>query len=114
MQKLWRDDFPKTTNPLRFLWYASRPHLRPMAIAITAVAVAATMNASISYVFKLIANAAAKLPAEGAYNDLMFAAIAYILITTLSHLIWRMSGFAGALWANGTRATARHALTSYV
>lgn len=111
---LWREDFPETTNPLRFLIYASRAHWKPIALAVLAVTVASTLSASISYAFKLIANAAAAISQGGSYDDLLFAAAFYIGIALAAELSWRVSGFAGAVWANNARATARHALTAYL
>lgn len=114
MASHWRNDFPTTTNPLRFLWFTSRPHWKPMALAICAVAIAAVLSASISYVFKLIADAAVGLPSEESYRALLYACAAYIFVTLTTHLVWRLSGFAGGVWANNARATGRHALAAYV
>ena len=112
--RIWRSDFPRSTSPLRFFLYASRPHWRAAAVGITAVVIAASMYSSIPYAFKLIANAAARLPQPGAYHDLLAASILYLALLTSAQLIWRISGFAGSYWATGARATAGHSLTAYV
>jgi ATP-binding cassette subfamily B protein len=114
MKSLWLDTHPKTTNPMKFLWYVSRPHHTPMVIAIIAVTLASIVTSVIPYIFKLIANAAASIPSPSAYHDLLFAATGYIILRLVAEAIWRVSGFAGALWATGARATGRQALTSYV
>src|SRR3989344_1202827 len=114
MASIWRDDFPKSTNPLKFLWFASRPHWWSIVAAATAVTIAASLSASISYVFKLIANAAAALSDGGSYDALLWASATYILVTLAAEMTWRLSGFAAAVWANNARATARHVLTAYV
>ncbi|PIR82489.1 ABC transporter permease [Candidatus Kaiserbacteria bacterium CG10_big_fil_rev_8_21_14_0_10_59_10] len=111
---IWVDNIPLTKNPARFMWAISRPHWRPALVAMLAVIVSATLYAVIPYVFKLIADSAAALAQGGAYRDLILAAFAYIGVALLAGLIWRVSGFAGALWATGARASARYALTAYV
>lgn len=111
---MWRKDFPEGTNPFRFFIFASRPHWVSASLAMVAVIVASTMFTLIAYAFKLVANAAARLPQPGAYQDLVTAVLLYILCLTGGQLIWRLSGFAGARWVVRSRATARHALTAYV
>lgn len=111
---VWRDDFPTTKNPLKFLWFSSRPHLKFALFAFCGVTAAATLYALIPYVFKLITNAALKLPHQSAYFELLLAAGAYIVVSVSAQLFWRFSGFQGSQWATGARATARHALTNYV
>jgi ATP-binding cassette subfamily B protein len=110
----WLDEYPKTTNPLKFLWFVSKPHRAPMAIALGAVTLASILSAAISYAFKYIASAAALLPAPSAYHELLIASGAYILVRAIGELLFRMSGFAGARWATGVRATSRQVLSEYV
>src|SRR4051812_10429835 len=93
---LWREDSPATTNPLKFLWFASRAHWRPIAIAVVMVTIASVLSVSVSYIFKLIANAAAALGSGGSYDALLEAAALYIVIALGAELAWRASGFAGA------------------
>jgi ATP-binding cassette subfamily B protein len=111
---IWREDFPTTTNPLKFLWFASRPHWHSIVVAVITVTLASTLSASISYVFKLIANAAAALSHGGSYTNLLDACVIYIVVALAAELLWRASGFAGAIWANNARATGRYALSAYV
>ena len=113
-EKIWRNDFPTSTNPLRFFLYASKPHWKFAVPAIIAVVIATSMYSSIPYAFKLIANAAAKLPDPNAYHELLVASIIYLGLLSLAQLIWRVSGFTGSYWAMGSRATAYNALATYV
>ncbi|QQG37778.1 MAG: ABC transporter ATP-binding protein [Candidatus Kaiserbacteria bacterium] len=110
----WRNDYPEGTNPFKFFLFASRPHIRFAIPATLAVLVAGALYSSTPYIFKLIANAAAGLPYGGPYEPLIYACVAYILALAAAKGIWRVSGFLGSYWATGARATARHALTSYV
>src|SRR3989338_5503746 len=86
MKSMWRDDLPITKNPLRFFLFASNPHWRAAIAAILLATAGNAFSASVSYVFKLIGDAAASLASGGSY-DAPFL---------------------------GTSATARYALTSYV
>ena len=111
---MWRNDYPTSTNPLSFFLYASKPHWKFAIPAILAVVVAQSMYSSIPYAYKLIANAAAKLPQVGSYEELLTAAIVYLGLLSIAQIIWRLSGFFGSYWAINSRATAAHALSTYV
>lgn len=110
----WQKEHPETRNPMRFFLYASKPHKRVAVIAISAVVVAGIFSASVSYVFKLVVDAAVALPESGSYEDLLFASMTVIFVLAGGKAFWRISGLSGARWATGARATARHALTRYV
>jgi len=114
MASLWRDDFPKNKNPLGFFLFTSKPHWRAASVAIILALSADVLSASVSYVFKFIANAAAALPYGNSYNDLIWACAIYILILGLAKILWRIAGFFASSWAMGAMATARHSLTAYV
>ena len=111
---MWRDDLPITKNPLRFFLFASKPHWRAAIAAILLATAGNAFSASVSYVFKLIGDAAASLAAGGSYDALFWATGATIFVLACAKFFWRVAGFAGARWATGTSATARYALTSYV
>jgi len=111
---IWRDDLPISKNPFRFFLFASRPHWRAAVVTIALAAVADALSASVSYVFKLITNAAAVFVAGGSYAPLLWWCGTAIFILACAKLLWRISGFSGARWATGASATARYALTSYV
>lgn len=113
-QSMWRDDFPTSTNPLAFFLYVSKPHVVAAALAVTAVTVAGIASSVVPYVFKLIVDSVTHLDAPGGYQALVWACTAYIVISALKELIWRASGYAGAHWATGVRATARQTLSAYL
>jgi len=112
--KMWRSDFPTSTNPLKFFLYASQPHWKAAVPAVIFVIIAASMYSSIPYAFKLIANAAAQLPQAGSYDELFWASMIYLALLSIAQFIWRLSGFFGSYWAIGARATAGHVLSRYV
>lgn len=115
MRELWRDDFPTSTNPLKFFAFVSRPHWLAVVCGVSAVIIGGTLySAGIPYSFKFITDAVTVLGTGGSYQAILWAAGMYIVITTTAHIIWRASGYAGSFWATGARATARHALTAYV
>src|SRR3989338_1989582 len=114
MKSMWRDDLPMTKNPLRFFLFASKPHWRAAIAAILLATAGNAFSASVSYVFKLIGDAAASLASGGSYDALFWATGATIFVLACAKFFWRVAGFAGARWATGTSATARYALTSYV
>ncbi len=110
---MWREDLPRTDNPFRFYMFASRPHWLPAIFAVLFVIGAATLNALIPYFYKVIADSALS-GTEGDYRALYQAVGLYVAISLGSVILWRGSGFVGAAWATGTRATARYALTHYI
>ena len=112
--KMWRNDFPESRNPLRFFVFASRPHLMPALLAMVAVVAGATLLTSVSYVFRWIANSVTALSSGGSFTDLYLAVGLYVLILFVGNVCYRVSGFAGAKWATGARATARYSLSAYV
>ncbi len=114
METIWREEFPKDTNPARFFLFSSRPHLGPALVGIVSVLIASAFASSIPYIFKLIAEAASALAEGGSYDELLFAAGFYIVALFFAKACWRISGFAGMRWATGARATARQVLTAYV
>lgn len=111
---MWRSDIPESTNPLRFFLYASRPHWRPALVAMSAVVVGSLLLTLVSYVFKWIAGSVAALASGGSYAPLFLSSAAYVAVLFLGHGFFRISGFAGARWATGARATARYSLSAYV
>ncbi len=115
MRTIWRDDIPRTHNPLRFFIYVSRPHWRAALVATVCVVIASVLRAFIPYLYKLIIDSATHLvPGAGSYGTVWYAVALYIGITLAGNLIWRASGFAGMRWATGVRATARATLSSHV
>ena len=111
---MWRSDVPQSKNPLRFFLYVSRPHWRAASIAIFISMLGAALASSVSYLFKLITNAAAAVATGGSYDAIILWSVTYIAVLGVGKLMWRIAGFSAARWATGAAATARFALTSYV
>ena len=114
MKSPWREDFFTGTSSVRFFLFVSKPHWKAASLALGFAFIADVLSTSVSYVFKFIANAAAALPAPGAYTELLWACGIYILLLAFAKGFWRVAGFAGSDWAMGAMATARHTLTSYI
>src|SRR3989338_9792936 len=102
MKSMWRDDLPMTKNPLRFFLFASKPHWRAAIAAILLATAGNAFSASVSYVFKLIGDAAASLAAGGSYDALFLATGAALFFLARAQFFWRVAGFAGARWGTGT------------
>ena len=114
MNTLWRDDLPRTLNPIRLFLFSSKPYLWSAVTALAAVLCAGILSSSVPVIFKLITNASAALLQGGSFDALWFPVGIYVFVTFFDELLWRVSGFSGSYWATGARLTARHALTSYV
>jgi ATP-binding cassette, subfamily B, bacterial len=114
MQSIWREDMPLKMNPFGFFLFVSRPYRLAMVGALSTVVIAATLSTSSSYVFKMIVNSANALRTGNSPQELWASAFLYVLVSFASFVVWRASGFIGAQWTTGVRATARYALSSYV
>jgi ATP-binding cassette, subfamily B, bacterial len=114
MQTQWREDVPVSKSPARFFIFATKPYLLAAATATFFACTGNAFAASVSYVFKLIANAAAALTQGGAYEPFLAACMLYIGILAAAKICYRLGGLAAARWAIGAQSTARYALTSYV
>jgi len=113
-KKMWRSDLPASKSPLRFFLFSSRPHWKAAVPAMLLAASAAAVSASVSYVFKLIANAAIAIRSGGSFDALFLWCGVSIAILAAAKIFWRAGGFAAARWATGASATGRYALLSYV
>lgn len=113
MRTIWRDNLPHTTNPLRFFLFASKPHWRVALLATFFVVLASVLRAAIPYIYKVIVDTATTVT-SGSYTALWQAVVLFIVISLVSNLMWRCSGFSGMHWATGVRATGRAALTAYL
>lgn len=113
MRNLWRDDIPRTTDPIRFFLFVSKPHVRVAVAATLFVITASVLRAFIPFIYKLIVDAATTV-GTGSYNPLWFAVLLFIGVSLAANLLFRGSGFAGSHWLTGIRATGRAALTSYL
>lgn len=114
MRSPWLDEYPKNTNPLSFFWLVSKPHRKTMLLTVACVLVGDSLGTFIPYTFKMIVDAAQGLQSGGEYAALVWAGVAYVVISFFRDVMWRLSGFAGSYWATGVRATARQVLAEYV
>lgn len=114
MQHMWRDDFPTSTNPLKFFWFVSKPHRKAMVLAVLAVIAGDSLGTFVPYTFKLIVDASTNLHDAASYQALVWAGVIYIGVSFVRDILWRVSGFTGARWAVGVRATTRQVLNSYI
>ncbi len=113
MRTIWRDNLPHTTDPLRFFLFASKPHWRVALLATFFVVLASILRAAIPYIYKVIVDTATTVT-SGSYTALWHAVVLFIVISLVSNLVWRCSGFSGMRWATGVRATGRSALMAYL
>ena len=113
MRNLWRDDIPRTTDPIRFFFFISKPHARVAVAATLFVIAASILRAVIPFIYKLIVDAATTV-GTGSYDPLWYAVLLFIAVSLTANLLFRGSGFAGSHWLTGIRATGRAALTSYL
>jgi ATP-binding cassette, subfamily B, bacterial len=111
---MFREDIPMSKNPLRFFIFASRPHWKSAIGAILAVTIAGILLTCISYAFKHITDGVAALSTGGSYDAILWGAGLYVLLLFTGNSILRISGFLGARWATGARATGRYALMAYI
>lgn len=90
MRSIWREDVPRTSNPVSFFLFASKPHTRAALISILAVVGASLGQAAIPYVYKLTTDGIIALT-SGVAEPLIWAIIFYFAISLSSHLFWRVS-----------------------
>ena len=110
---MWLDELHKKT-PLRFVLTVSKPFWPFALVASLAVICAATADTLAPYAFKKIID---ELAGQGANEiaTLWWWAGAYIVLSAvISPLFYRVSGLSGMRWSVGFRATATHALSSYI
>lgn len=114
MQKIWREDVPLSTNPLRFVLFASGPHRLAAITATACVVIGSGLNAFIPYLFKNIIDAATKLgTSPESVQTLWMSAIVFVILSFVVELAFRASGFVGMFWVLGVRATIRYSLSAY-
>lgn len=113
MRSHWREDFPKSTNPLTFLIFASKPHMIWVVLSTIFMVSASGLNAFVPFVLKQIVDASQQLIVSGSTDALYWSAIAYIGVSLAVILLGRASAMAIMYWATGARATARQVLSAY-
>ncbi len=114
MRHIWIEDIPIGTSPWKFLLFITRPYWAAALGACALVIIGGVLNVAIAYIFKLITNSAYALTSGSGTSALWHATIAYVIVSLLSVIFWRLSGFIGMYWSVGTRATSRYALSAYV
>lgn len=112
-EEIMNTEIPKT--PIRFLWYASRPHVRFLILGIGTVTLAQISTTSVPYIVSKIIDTATRA-SEGVIplNAVWYWIIAYALANVFLFFFWRMSGFLGANWVTRMNATAYKSLFSYL
>jgi len=110
----WLEHPPETVNPFRFLLFTSKPYVITAITAALCVIIGTASSVGTAYTFKLIVDGANAALASGSYAPLWNAAIFYIVLSTVAIIFTRLSGFIGAYWSTGVRATSRYSLTAYV
>jgi ATP-binding cassette, subfamily B, bacterial len=111
---MWIDSIVEAKSPLRFMLAVSKPYVLVASFAALCSVLAAFLESAGAYIFKKIIDVitiGGVARADEAWN---WAIIYIVFFLFLPLLLWRLSGFAGMRWAVGVRATANHALTSYV
>jgi len=103
-------------TPLRFLWFATRPHLTVAAIALGTVTVSSLLGNGAPYIFKMIIDAATTAMHNGGGNftgayQWIFV---YIVVITLEFLLGNVSSYAGVYWAARSQRTTYVALFTYL
>ncbi len=114
MDSKWRDDIPRTTSPLKFFLFASKPYWKFAVTALALTILGNIISSSSSFVFKLIVNAAVALQQGASFDALLFDCVLYVGLLAIAKALWRISSFFEGVWATGAQATARYGLISYV
>lgn len=114
MNENTREEPTLDTNPFRFFLLSSWQHRKFAVLALCAVVCAGICASVAAYSFKLITNAATQMSESQIYEPLVWACSLYVVVLFIEKCFWRLSGFSGAVWATGARASAREVLTSYV
>ncbi len=111
---IWVNSIAKEKSPLPFLIAISKPYYPVAIVAALCSVVATALETGGSYMFKRmvdVISVGGVAHADEAWS-LGLIYIAFFLFLPL--LLWRISGFAGMRWVTGVRATASHALSTYV
>ena len=111
---MWRNDVPRGAGPWKLLLFVTQPYRAVALCACVLVVLGAITSVATAYVLKLITDAAHALLIGGETSALWKGTFMYVLISLLSILSWRGSGFVGMYWSVGVRATTRYTLSSYV
>lgn len=108
LEKAKQNTIPKT--PFAFFRYVSKPHKKWVFLSILFVVIASTSSSLISYLFKLIIDAVE----AGNLEDAMWWGLMFPVATFAVQFFYRLSGYAGLYWANGSTKTATDTLSAYL
>lgn len=106
-------EIPKT--PFKFMLSIIAPDKKLAISSFSVVTLALLMGRSREYLIKLFTDSAS-LVAEGktSYDDLWYYGIAFIVITFVMNLVWRVSGFISMRWITGGIARINQTLFDYL
>ncbi len=98
------------STPLQYLWYVTKPHKHWAFLAVLVVVIAAAMEQSTSYLFKLIIDAVeAGDQKQALVYGLLFPVALFVIMCT-----FRLSGLLGRNWATATRQYGYNVLFSHI
>jgi ABC-type multidrug transport system fused ATPase/permease subunit len=106
-------EIPK--SPVAFARAVSVPYRRWATAAMTAVLIATAAGRVLTYVLKLLTDAAVAYgQGQGSRDDIARYAYAFPAVYLLNEVIWRMSGFCGMRWITGAVAEANRRLFGHL
>lgn len=106
-------DIPR--NPMRFLWYVTKPHKVVAFWAVFFATVAAIFDVLQVYVLSsLVDNFAVASDQAAQLSVLLTGGLIFFAVLTFNMFLWRMSGFMGIAWIVKSDATAYERLYEYI
>lgn len=96
-------------TPWRFLWFVSKPFLKWVYLAFTAVFVGSVVGFSIPLLYKWVIEAVE----SGNYTHVLWLGLAYPFVVFMESNIWRISGVFGMHWSINTKQYANDVLVEY-
>ncbi len=106
---------PVLSRPFAFMRHVSREHRKWLFGVLTAVFVGQLTGTSIPYIFKMLIDKASEIGrGEAVPGDIWVIVILFILMTAVTFVAWRVSGFIGMEWASRSNATAYKTLFGYL
>src|SRR3989338_6574394 len=91
-------------GPFSFLLYSSKPYRVAAFLALLSVIFASILGSLVPYIFKRVVDGVNGMKGFGP-ESVLFWALAYIIFTFVEAMLWRSSGFAGALGSKITNAS---------
>lgn len=106
---------PALSRPFAFMKHVSRAHAKWLFGVLFAVFVAELAGTSIPYIFKIFIDTAGEIGrGEAVQTDIWLVVILFPLMTALTFVSWRVSGFIGMEWASRSNATSYKTLFGYL